>query len=176
MVMEIATQVGNPLIRSSSKDVINSKNKIVQKLVQDLTDSMRHHELVGMAAPQIGKSIRVFVTEIRKTKLRKSQDVDKLRVFINPKIIRRSKEKVKGWEGCGSVASAQLFGMVSRPKSITVRALDENGNSFTLEATGLLARVIQHEFDHIDGVVFTDKADVSTFMSRNEYLKLQSKK
>ena len=66
--------------------------------------------------------------------------------------------------------------MVSRPKSITVRALDENGNSFTLEATGLLARVIQHEFDHIDGVVFTDKADVSTFMSRNEYLKLQSKK
>lgn len=174
--MEIATQVGNPLIRSSSKDVINSKNKIVQKLVQDLTDSMRHHELVGMAAPQIGKSIRVFVTEIRKTKLRKSQDVDKLRVFINPKIIRRSKEKVKGWEGCGSVASAQLFGMVSRPKSITVRALDENGNSFTLEATGLLARVIQHEFDHIDGVVFTDKADVSTFMSRNEYLKLQSKK
>lgn len=174
--MEIATQVGNPLIRSSSKDVINSKNKIVQKLVHDLTDSMRHHELVGMAAPQIGKSIRVFVTEIRKTKLRKSQDVDKLRVFINPKIIRRSKEKVKGWEGCGSVASAQLFGMVSRPKSITVRALDENGNSFTLEATGLLARVIQHEFDHIDGVVFTDKADVSTFMSRNEYLKLQSKK
>ena len=176
MIVKTTTQVGNPLIRGKAKSVANPKTKAIQKIIEDLTDSMRHHQLVGMAAPQIGKNVRVFVTEIRKTKLRKGQsvrNVDKLRVFINPKITKYSKQQIKGWEGCGSVASAHLFGMVSRPKSISVTALDENGDEFTLEVTGLLARVIQHECDHLDGIVFTDKADVSTFTSRDEYLKMK---
>src|SRR5690606_35100001 len=112
-----------------------------------LVDSMRHHELVGMAAPQIGKPIRVFVTEVRKTKLRKGEgieDVDPLRVFINPRITSLSKSTQKGWEGCGSVASAGLFGQVQRPSSLSIEAFDENGMKFNLKANKLLARVIQH--------------------------------
>ncbi len=181
MIIKLATQAGNVVIRTKSKNIANpsSPSPEIRKVVKDLTDSMRHHELVGMAAPQIGKNIRVYISEIRQTKLRKGQDVknaDKLRVYINPKITWRSKKLIEGWEGCGSVAHGALFGTVKRAQSVEVVAFDENGNKFKLKAENLLARVIQHEQDHIDGILFSDKADPKTFMSSNEYLKKFSKK
>ncbi|MFT5832125.1 MAG: peptide deformylase [Candidatus Paceibacteria bacterium] len=173
MIIKNATQVGNPVIRKKAPRVTDFKSKETKKTVRDLIDSMREHTLVGMAAPQIGVSSRIFVTEIRETKLRKQHsknDVDDLRVFINPKVISVSEKTVKDWEGCGSVARASLFGKVERPKEITVEAFNAKGEKFTLAAKGLLARVIQHEIDHINGIVFTDTADRKTFMSRDEYL------
>lgn len=174
MIIKETTQVGNKIIRAKSKTVSNPTSKTIKKIVRDLVDSMRSHGLVGMAAPQIGRGVRVFVTEIRETELRKNVDVgspNALKVFINPRILSVSKKKIEDWEGCGSVASANLFGMVKRPTSVTVEALDKKGNKFLLKANDLLARVIQHEMDHLNGIVFTDKADVSTYMSRNERLK-----
>ncbi len=144
--------------------------------MKDLVDSMRHHGLVGMAAPQIGKSYRIFVTEIRKTKFRKASQTDSLKVFINPKLISVSKKQTKDWEGCGSVATANLFGKVTRPHSVKVRAQNVDAKIFTLDASGLLARIIQHEVDHLNGKVFTDTADANTYMSRNEYLKIRKRK
>ncbi len=173
MVIKETTQVGNPLIRARAKRVSNLKSKIVQKVIADLIDSMRYHELVGMAAPQIGKNLRIFVSEIRETKLRKGQsvkNVDSLRVYINPEIIWCSKKQATGYEGCGSVASANIFGTVKRPDSVIVKAQDQNGDTFKIKAGNLLARVIQHEYDHIEGRVFTDKANHQSYMSRNEYL------
>jgi len=179
MKQKDTTQVGCKLIRGKAKKVSNVKSKTTQKIIKDLIDSMRHHDLVGMAAPQIGKDARVFVSEIRETKLRKGdsvKDADKLRIYVNPKLVWSSKDKVSGWEGCGSVAFANLFGKVKRSKQITVQALDENGDEFTINAQKLLARVVQHELDHLNGVVFTDTADPKTFMSQNEYLKKFAKK
>ncbi len=173
MVIKETTQVGNSLIRVKAKRVSNLKSKIVQKVVADLIDSMRYHELVGMAAPQIGKNLRIFVSEIRETKLRKGQSVknaDPLRVYINPEIIWCSKKQATGHEGCGSVASANIFGTVKRPDSVIIKAQDQNGDTFKIKASNLLARVIQHEYDHIEGIVFTDKANPQSYMSRNEYL------
>ncbi|MBP6942666.1 MAG: peptide deformylase, partial [Candidatus Buchananbacteria bacterium] len=142
----------------------------------DLIDSMRHHGLVGMAAPQVGKNVRIFVTEIRKTKFRTSEVVNgELRIYINPTIIAASKKMVSGWEGCGSVASANLFGRVKRSVAVTIEAFDERGDKFQFKATDLLARVIQHEMDHLNGIVFTDTADPKTYMSRNEYLAMKLK-
>jgi len=170
MIIKKASQVGEPVIRTRAKRVSDMQSKDVQKTIKDLTDSMRHHGLVGMAAPQIGRGERIFVTEIRKTKSRTPDQLDPLRVFINPKIVERSKKEIKGWEGCGSVAATNLFGVVKRPYSVTVEAYDENGEKFSLKTSGLLARVIQHETDHLNGTVFTDKADVKTFMSKESYL------
>ena len=178
MIIKSATQVGNPIIRKKSKKVVDVRSPQNKKIIKDLVESMRHHNLVGMAAPQIGANVRIFVTEIRETKLRKTDkksDVDGLRVFVNPKITFSSDKIVSGWEGCGSVAESSLFAKVSRPESLVVQAFDSNGDKFTLEAKGLLARVIQHEIDHIEGIVFIDKADTKTCMSRNEYLKMQTK-
>lgn len=172
MIIKLVTQVGNPIIRARSKNVTDIGSKKIKNIIEDLRDSMHYHGLVGMAAPQIGKNLRIFVSEIRATKLRKGQsvrNVDKLRVYVNPRIVWQSKKLVAGYEGCGSVATANLFGMVKRPASVTVRAQNENGKQFELKTSGLLARVIQHEYDHIEGIVFTDKADPQSFMSRNEF-------
>ena len=179
MIIKASIQVGNPLIRARARRVSNSRTKAVRKVVRDLTDSMRFHELVGMAAPQIGKSLRIFITEIRETKLRKGdslKNIDGLRIFINPRIKSFSRKETRGWEGCGSVASSNLFGIVKRSASLVIEAQDKNGKNFKLKADRLLARVIQHEMDHLNGKVFSDKADPSTYMSQNEYLKLRAKK
>jgi len=172
-IIEQVTQVGNPLIRAKARKVANPQSKEVQRVITNLIDSMHHYELVGMAAPQIGSNLRIFVSEIRATQLRKGKtvkDMDGLKVYINPKIISYSKKQASGYEGCGSIGSAGIFAVVKRPESIIVKAQDRNGNDFELRATNLLARVIQHEVDHINGIVFTDKADPKTYMSRNEYL------
>lgn len=177
MIIKSITQVGNPIIRRKSKRVISVKSPKVKKIIKNLTDSMRHSNLVGMAAPQIGQNLRIFVTEIRTTKFRKAKDLDNLRVFINPEIISKSKKAISGYEGCGSVATSGIFGKVSRPVKITVSAYDKNNEKFTLNARGLLARVIQHELDHLDGIIFLDRvSDKKSLMSREEYLKIKKKK
>ena len=172
MVIKHATQAGNPIIRRKSKAVSRITSPATTRTVRNLVDSMRFQGLVGMAAPQIGINQRIFVTEIRKTKTRKQKEVDSLRVFINPKIVSRSKRLDAGYEGCGSVASAGLFGDVARSHAITVTAFDEKGKRFKLRATGLLARIIQHENDHLDGKVFLDRmTNMGSIMSREEYLR-----
>jgi peptide deformylase len=82
-----------------------------------------------------------------------------LRIFINPKIIGESKEKVIIYEGCGSIAKGGIFGPVKRSTEVTVEAFDESGKKFTLTTDGLLARVIMHEMDHLSGIEFIQKID-----------------
>lgn len=172
MIIKSVTQIGNPIIRKKSKKVTSAKSPKVKKTIKDLVDSMRYANLVGMAAPQIGHNLRIFVTEVRTTTLRKTNELDKLRIFVNPRIISASKKQVSGYEGCGSVASAGIFGKLSRSTRVTVRALDKNNKKFVLTANGLLARIIQHEFDHLEGIVFLDKvSDKKSLMSQEEYIK-----
>jgi peptide deformylase len=172
MIIKNATQIGSPIIRTKAKSVRSAKSAPTKKIVRNLIDSMRYHGLVGMAAPQIGIGARIFVTELRETNVRRIKDADPVRVFINPKIIRRSKKKRVGGEGCGSVARAGLFGMVPRAESVMVVAQNQKGERFTLVAKGLLAAVIQHETDHLNGVVFLDRLpNMKSLMSREEYIK-----
>jgi peptide deformylase len=176
MIIENIIQIGNPVLRKKNKLVKNIKNVEVVKTVEDLVDTMRHFGMVGTAAPQIGVSLRIFVTEIRKTEYRKSKDVDKLRVFINPKIIWKSKKEVIIYEGCSSVSHSDFFGPVKRSEKIKIKAIDENGVSFKLKVDGMLARVIQHEYDHLVGTEFVEKiCDLKKIMSKNEYLKMMEK-
>ncbi len=97
-------------------------------------------------------------------------------MYVNPKITWKSEKQVAGWEGCGSVAFAKLFGVVKRSESVIVEASDSKGDHFSLKAKGLLARVIQHEFDHLEGTLFVDSSNPKTFMSENEYRKKFVKK
>ncbi|MDB5266223.1 MAG: Peptide deformylase [Parcubacteria group bacterium] len=180
MIIKELTQVGNPIIRRKSSVVKDFKSKKIKKTIKDLVDSMRHGNLVGIAAPQIGINQRIFLTEIRMTSLRtidKDKEADDLRVFINPQVLSVSKKTFSEYEGCGSVAHANLFGKVSRPTSLVIKARDKNGEWFTMEAKGLLAKVILHELDHIDGKVFLDRlTDTKSLMSRSEYKKMFKKK
>ncbi len=175
MSVKETIQIGNKVIRKKSSVVKDVSAQEVQEIVKDLVGAMRYNNLVGMAAPQIGKNYRIFVSEIRRTTYRKNINKnDSLKIFINPKITWRSKKQVDGYEGCGSVVSAQLFGEVKRSSSVICTALDKKGNFFTIKASGLLARVIQHEIDHLDGVVFIDRvSNTRTLLDKKAYIDLQ---
>lgn len=174
MLVKTLTQIGDPLLKQKTQEISDEEigTEKIQSIIQDLIDSLRHHELIGMAASQIGQPYRIFVTEVRQTAYRKPDQLDPLTVYINPRITARSKKTVEIYEGCGSVAESKLFGPVVRPAVITIEALDRKGKKFQRRATGLLARVIQHEQDHTDGIEFIEKVtDNSLFMTDTEYQK-----
>ena len=103
---------------------------------------------VGLAAPQVGISQRFFVI---------IADDDVRRVFVNPQIVYKSDDLTSYEEGCLSIPG--VYEDIMRPSKVTVQALNENGKPFTLEADGMLARIIQHEYDHLDGVLYIDRGD-----------------
>jgi len=176
MIIKSIIQVGNPIIRKKSTKIKYVNSPKIKNIIQDLVDSMRHNNLVGIAAPQIGHNLRIFVTEIRTTKTRKIKDSSNLKIFINPVIYYYSKNKSSGYEGCGSVAYSSIFGKVPRSTQIKIKAIDENGKEIKCTAKGLLARVIQHEFDHLNGIIFLDKiVDKKSIMSEEEYIKMIKK-
>lgn len=140
---------GEPSLREPSKEVHKVSKKITE-LVQDLLDTMYAKNGVGLAAPQIGENVRVFVIDVSTNK----EPLNPM-VFINPKIIKKS-GAIKSNEGCLSFPEA--YTDVRRYKNVMIKALNEHGKSFVLEAKDgtLLARAIQHENDHLDGVLFID--------------------
>ncbi len=170
MIIENVTQIWNPLLTQKMEKIIDFDSAETKNLIQDLIDTMRAKNLVGIAANQIGRNKLAFLTEVRKTVHRKNLQTDSLKIFINPKIIKYSEEKEIGYEGCGSVANAEFFGPVARAKSVTIEAYDEQWEKFTLEAEGFLARVIQHEMDHLEGHTFIEKIEnMRDCMSGSEY-------
>jgi peptide deformylase len=156
MAIRKLIEAGNPILKSKNLKIVDFKSPKTKKLVKDLKDTMYETGLVGIAAPQIGQNFMAFVTHPRNTKSRKLPKTDKLRVYLNPKIIYESEKKTVIYEGCGSLLS-ELFGPVSRAKEVEVEALDEKGNKFRLKCDGLLARVILHEMDHLRGIEFIEK-------------------
>jgi peptide deformylase len=142
-------EAGNPLLKAKNNIVKDFESPKLKRLVKNLTDTMYKTDLIGIAAPQIGENWMVFITHPRNTGARKLVRADKLRVFINPKIVQKSKKTSVIYEGCGSLGNGSIFGPVSRPKEIEVRAYDENGQRFSLLCDGIMARVIQHEYDHL---------------------------
>lgn len=150
-------QMGDPRLKATNQEVAEINDPKVKQIIEDLVETMRANGLVGMAAPQIGENYEIFVTEPRKTATRPIDQADELRVYINPEITVFSKEEVVIYEGCGSVAKGTLFGPVKRPREITIQAQGKDGTRFELTADGLLSRVIQHEYDHLSGIEFTEK-------------------
>ena len=173
MIIKEIIQIGNPILNRPSQLVTKINKVQSQRVIKNLIDSVRYHDTIGMAASQIGEKLRIFVTEIRKTKYR-NLPAEKLRVYVNPKIIWSSKKQVIIYEGCASVAHSQLFAPVRRPEKIMIEAYNENGDKFKLKAEGMLARVIQHEYDHLNGIEFTEKIyDSKKIMSSEEYQKIK---
>jgi len=157
-------QKGNKVLREKAKEIlladIGSKKvkSVMSKMAKGLWASSNG---VAIAAPQIGESLRIFLVEAcvfdkqgftDEEKKKKRQPV----TFINPKISKLSKKKQPVPEGCLSVDG--IFGVVERADKLTVEAYDENGKKFTRGASGFLAQIIQHEYDHLEGVLFVDKA------------------
>lgn len=138
----------HPKLREVSEEISLKKIKDpkMEGFFQDLEKTMRENDGVGLASPQVGRNIRVIAVK----------DGDKTLCMINPQITKRSWAKEWGEEGCLSVPN--YYGEVQRNKKVNCVYTDKKGNKKRLKAEGFLARVIQHEIDHLDGVLFTDKA------------------
>lgn len=146
MILEI-TKLGEEILRKKAEPVAEINDEI-RKLADDMLETMIEANGVGLAGPQVNKSLRIFVA---------MADDDVKRVFINPQIIKTSEEVSEYEEGCLSIP--QVYESITRPVSVTVQAFNEKGRPFTLEADGLLARIIQHEYDHLDGILYIDRGD-----------------
>lgn len=162
-VLKIA-KLGNPVLRKISLPVAPEeiRSRPLQQFIDDMLETMRAAEGIGLAAPQVSRSEQIIVMECR------GEEGFPERVLINPTIVYYGPHQVEMWEGCLSVDG--LRGKVLRPSMIRVQGLDRKGSPVDFEATGLLAVCIQHEVDHLIGKVFLDRmTDLSTLTQLDEF-------
>ena len=152
-ILKIA-RIGHPVIRAAAEPVPQKAfgDPAFQKLIDDMQETMYEYEGVGVAAPQVHVGLRLAVLEVPGSE---SQEEVPFTVLANPVITPVGDEAENGWEGCLSIPD--LRGVVPRIKHIKLEALDRHGKPFSLEASDFVARVIQHECDHLGGSVYLDR-------------------
>jgi len=163
-------ELGDPVIRKTTKSVSAAevKSKKFQKFIGDLIAICKAKDGVGIAAPQVGQSQRVFVIWSRPGKRYKNVPKIGPLVIINPRITLRSKKIKKDWEGCLSIPG--IRGLVPRNVSVEAEFIDESGQKiFAKKFSGFPARIFQHELDHLNGIVFIDRADTKDIVTEKEY-------
>jgi peptide deformylase len=153
-ILKVA-RMGHPVLRGKARalDKAEIRSAAVQKLIDDLLDTMAEYHGVGLAAPQVHEGLRVFVAALD-AKEDGESDEEPLAI-INPEITVVGSEVDEDWEGCLSIPD--IRGRVPRAREIRVRAFDRKGDRVELHAHDFPARVIQHETDHLDGVLFFDR-------------------
>ena len=150
--------MGHPVLRARARaiDVGEIKSSRIQQLIDDMFETMTEYQGVGLAAPQVHASVRLFVAGFASDP--DGEDDEErvpLMTVINPEITVAGPDMVEDWEGCLSIPD--IRGKVPRPRHIVLRAFDRKGKRFEMPASGFTARVIQHETDHLDGVLFFDR-------------------
>ncbi|HEY3884467.1 MAG TPA: peptide deformylase [Vicinamibacterales bacterium] len=158
-ILKVA-RMGHPVLRARTKplDPALIRSDAVQQLIDDMFQTMREYQGVGLAAPQVHASVRLFVAGFAPTGDHEDEDDESrvpLMTIINPEITVTGDGVLEDWEGCLSIPD--IRGRVPRATEIAVRAYDRRGRQFEMTARGFTARVIQHETDHLDGVLFFDR-------------------
>jgi len=164
-VKEEIVQVGDPVLRKKAaplgkKDVASPKTRSLVLRMKKLLEKERYG--VGLAAPQVGASVRLFIVSGRAFLPEEATEEERKNpppdmILINPELVRASKKKREMAEGCLSVRGK--YGTVLRSEKATVRATDEHGRVFTYHGSELIAHIFQHELDHLEGVLYVDKAE-----------------
>jgi peptide deformylase len=170
-ILKVA-RMGHPVLRQTARSITPSdlKDPMMQRLINDMIDTMHEYHGVGLAAPQIHEDLRLFVALLDDDPGSDSEAV----VVVNPEIVPLSDTKTEGWEGCLSIPD--IRGMVPRYTDVLVRALDRTGRKMELTCKGFPARVVQHETDHLDGVLFFDRmTSMQSLTFLEEYSRYHSK-
>ena len=174
-ILKVA-RMGHPVLRRRAREVGKGEllEPSIQKFIDDMIDTMHEYHGVGLAAPQVHEGLRIFVAAINPgDEDPLPPDADPM-VFVNPVITPAGQDLYEDWEGCLSIPD--LRGRVPRVRAITVTALDRTGSTFQLPSTDFPARVIQHETDHLDGVLFLDRMrDFGTLSFLDEYQRYWTK-
>ena len=170
-ILKVA-RMGHPVLRERAQPLDRSdlRKPLVQKLIDDMIETMHEYHGVGLAAPQVHEGVRLFVALLDDDPDAKTEPA----VIVNPEIIGNGDAREEGWEGCLSIPD--IRGMVPRLTDITVKALDRNGRPLELRLKQFPARVAQHETDHLDGVLFFDRMrSMETLTYLDEYSKYWAK-
>ncbi len=169
------SQLGNPQLRLQAEPIADVKAPAVQKLIDSLIKTLKQSQGVGIAAPQVGRSQRLLIIASHPNSRYPHAPTMTPTALINPKIIAKSDELEKDWEGCLSVPG--IRGLVPRSKTIEVEYSDRFGNHKTVVFNDFMARIFQHEYDHLEGKVFLDRVESTLeLISEAEYLNLFKKK
>jgi peptide deformylase len=161
-ILKIA-RMGHPVLRGKARPIHPSEIRTpkIQQLIDDMFETMREYQGIGLAAPQVHEGVRLFVAGFpprpeseEEEDEEDGEDVPEM-TLINPEIEFLSRDAVEDWEGCLSIPD--IRGRVPRARQIVVRAFDRQGKKIEMPASGFTARVIQHETDHLDGVLFFDR-------------------
>lgn len=164
--LEIA-RLGNPVLRLVAQPVnlkeLNGPDSEVQILIDDMVETMKEEGGVGLAAPQVSRSLKIVILECKDNKRYPNRENIPLTVLINPVITRYSEEKAMDWESCLSLIDFR--GLVPRSTKVTVEAFNRQGQKTVIHANDFLAVVLQHEIDHLNGIVFLDRMEDFTKLS-----------
>ena len=161
MALRKIVTLPEPVLRRKAK-AITKFDKDLQTTIEDMVETMRDAPGVGLAAPQIGLSERLIVIEYYEHEEDEAKEEEaeeapkKVWAVLNPEIVKASEEKVMGVEGCLSIPN--LVGEVERHAEVQIKGLNRHGKPMKVKAKGWLARIFQHEIDHLNGVMFTDRA------------------
>ena len=157
---------GDPVLREKAEPV-GEISQEVKDLVSEMIDTLKEAQGLGLAAPQIGVAKRIFIVDLSAIDITGS-----LKVFINPEIVATGDDQSEYEEGCLSFPG--LYQKIARPATVKVRATDLDGNQFELEADGMLARAVLHEYDHLEGILFIDRmSPLTRTMLKGRLRKLQ---
>jgi peptide deformylase len=170
-ILKVA-HMGHPVLRERARPLDKSelKDPLLQKLIDDMVKTMHEYHGVGLAAPQVHEGLRLFVALLDDDADSKSEAV----AVINPEVIPNGADKREGWEGCLSIPD--IRGMVPRFSDIMLVALDRHGKKVERRLKDFPARVVQHETDHLDGVLFFDRmASMQSLTYLEEYSRYHSK-
>jgi peptide deformylase len=173
-------QAGDPILREPARPLTPDEimTEETQRLIRDMKETMYDAPGVGLAAPQVGISLRLAVIEDREDYLKalpehelleKERSPVPFHVLINPRITAQGDDRIEFYEGCVSLAG--FSAVVPRARSVRVEYLDERGELRSVEATGWYARIVQHEIDHLDGTLYIDQMHSRTFTSLDNWTK-----
>lgn len=164
------TQLGNPILRQQAQPIENVHTEQIQKLIDDLIATVGQANGVGIAAPQVAQSYRLFIVASRPNARYPNAPEMEPTAMLNPKIIAHSHEQVLDWEGCLSIPG--MRGIVPRYQAIEVEYTSRDGKLHRQELKDFVARIFQHELDHLDGIVFLDRLQsMQDIMTEQEYQK-----
>jgi peptide deformylase len=166
-------KLGNPILRQSTSLIENIQDEQIQKLIDNLIVTVTNANGVGIAAPQVATSHRLFIVASRPNpRYPKAPDMEPT-AMINPKIVHHSPQIIKDWEGCLSIPG--IRGLVPRYEWVTVQYIDRKGKLKYQKLVDFVARIFQHESDHLNGIVFLDRVEsTQELISEEEYQRLQN--
>jgi peptide deformylase len=171
-ILRQIAQLGQPVLRELTRPIVNPRDPAIQALIDDMLATVADVDGVGIAAPQVYEPLALFIVASRPNlRYPHAPEMEPL-AMLNPELLWASNDTETGWEGCLSIPG--IRGSVRRHQRVRVRYLTREGEIREEEYEGFLARIFQHEFDHINGLVFLDRVDSLDLVTEKEYLRIVS--